>query len=441
MSLRWKIALALAGVAALAAALFGTATYRSTKARLLDEVDRSLVAFDAAVDDRRLGRDDLPDRGPLSGFDAQVVGPGGVVRQTTLETPLPVSPDDLDLVGVRGSRFSTVETESGSVRVRTIGLPRSIVQVGRSLEETERVLASLRVRTMLIGGLVTGLAAAAGLVIASGVTASLRRLTVAAEHVGSTGRLDVSVADGGRDEVGRLSAAFDDMMVALARSRDEQRRLVQDAGHELRTPLTSLRTNVDTLGRFPDMPVDARDAILDDLRAETDELASLVDEIVAVASGGDHDETDTSFDLADVVAETVERYERRSQRTVTLDASPSPVVARRSAVQRAVGCLVENALKFDESGGPIEVTVQSGEVSVADRGPGIPDGELAHVFDRFHRAESARTLPGSGLGLSIVREVALRHGGEAFARNRDDGGAVVGFRIGRLPPPVTGAAH
>ena len=81
------------------------------------------------------------------------------------------------------------------------------------------------------------------------------------------------------------------------------------------------------------------------------------------------------------------------------------------------------------------MTVAAGRVSVADSGIGIPDDELARVFDRFHRSDEARTLPGSGLGLSIVREVARRHGGEAFASNRSEGGAEVGFWLG-VPAPT-----
>jgi two-component system sensor histidine kinase MprB len=78
----------------------------------------------------------------------------------------------------------------------------------------------------------------------------------------------------------------------------------------------------------------------------------------------------------------------------------------------------------------ISVTVADGSVVVADRGPGIPEQDLDRIFDRFHRADAARALPGSGLGLSIVAEVARRHGGDVVARNRVDGGAEVGFRLG-----------
>ena len=354
----------------------------------------------------------------------------GTIRDTTFPEPLPVADADVALIGQRSDRFATVSTDAGTYRVRTIGFPRSAVQVGRSLAETDRVLASLRARTAMLAALVTALAVVLGLWIAGRVTASLRRLTSAAELVESTGRLDVAVDSDGDDEVGRLGAAFDRMLTALARSKDDQRRLVEDAGHELRTPLTSLRTNLDALRRYPDMSDLDRDAILADLDAETRELTTLVDEVVAVASGGAADEPMSSFDLADVVVELVERFERRSNRSILVTAEQSPVTAQRSGVQRAVSCLLDNATKFDTTDEPIEVTVARGQVSVADRGIGIADADLTRVFDRFHRSDEARTMPGSGLGLSIVSEVARRHGGDVFAANRPGGGAVVGLRLG-----------
>ncbi|MFW2332767.1 HAMP domain-containing sensor histidine kinase [Ilumatobacter sp.] len=429
MSLRWKIALAMAGIAAVTAIAFGSLSYRSTRDRLYAEIDRSL----AAVDVRSIDRDRLPDRGPLSGLDAQVVGPRGNVVASTFPSELPVSAADLSLLGVQGDRFSSVGTDDGDYRVRTIGLRRRIVQVGRSLDETDRLLASLRNRTAIIAAAVTALAAVLGLWLAGRVTASLRRLTSAAEVVETTGRLDVETGADGNDEVGRLGEAFDRMLAALARSKDEQRRLVEDAGHELRTPLTSLRTNLDALRRYPDMSDVDREAILVDLHAETGELSALVDEVVAVGSGTEADEPPSTFDLAVLVGELAERFERRTSRSFVVSSEPSPITAQRSGVQRAVSCLMENATKFDQSGGSIDVTVGPGTVTVADRGIGITEADLTMVFDRFHRSDEARTMPGSGLGLSIVREVARRHGGEAFASNRDGGGAVVGFRLGPVP--------
>jgi two-component system sensor histidine kinase MprB len=438
VSLRWKIALALAAITSVATIAVGAANYRSTRDRLYAEIDRSLTALDGRVGDQLVGGDGpLPERGPLAGYDAQVIRPDGTVGQRTLEVPLPVTEVDRALVGERGrSVITSVTVGDASYRVRTVGLPRGALQIARSLEETDRVLRALRLQTLLWTTVVVALASAAGWWIASRVTASLRRLTTAAEHVESTGRLDVSVGEAGDDEVGRLGAAFDRMLAALQRSRDDQQRLVQDAGHELRTPLTSLQTNLDALERFPAMGQEDRDAILADLQAETHELTALVDEIVTVASGAHADEPFVAIDLLAVAQDVASRFERRTGHRITVQGRPEPIVGQRASLQRAVSCLIDNACKFDTGELPIAVSVEHRTVTVVDHGPGIAPDDVDRVFDRFHRAESARSLPGSGLGLSIVREVARRHGGEAFAGTSPAGGASVGFSVASLPPPA-----
>jgi two-component system sensor histidine kinase MprB len=266
MSLRWKIALTLSVLAMTATAAIGVASYRLTSARLTDEIDGSLERVVERLPRGRFGDgDELAGRGPLDGFDAQVIARDGSVR-STFEPPVAPSEAASALVGRPGAEmFETITVDGTDYRVRTIGGANGAVQVARSLDETERVLSSLRRRTLMVSLLVAAAATLIGLWIAGRVTASLRRLTVAAEHVGATGQLDASVGEQGSDEVGRLAAAFDAMLAALAGSRRDQQRLVQDAGHELRTPLTSLRTNLDTLRRYPDLAAADRDAIVADL--------------------------------------------------------------------------------------------------------------------------------------------------------------------------------
>jgi two-component system sensor histidine kinase MprB len=106
------------------------------------------------------------------------------------------------------------------------------------------------------------------------------------------------------------------------------------------------------------------------------------------------------------------------------------VNGQQRGLERAVGNLIDNAIKFDTSDGPIEVTVNGASVVVADRGPGIEPGQEARIFDRFHRSVEARNVPGSGLGLSIVQQIVERHGGSTTARNRQGGGAEIGFVLG-----------
>ena len=275
----------------------------------------------------------------------------------------------------------------------------------------------------------TAAAALVGWLLARTVTGPLVRLTRAATDVEQSGRLDVEIPVSGRDEVGRLGTAFDGMLNALATSRADQQRLVQDAGHELRTPLTSVRTNLAVLRRHPDLDPETRRKVLDDLHAEVEELVVLVEEVVALAQGSVDDTPPTRVELGHLARTVAERAERRHGRPVVVTADQSAVEAPLPAVERAMSNLVDNAAKFDPSGGPIEVVVDAGAVTVLDRGPGIPAGDEDRVFDRFYRAEGARTRPGSGLGLSIVRDVATRNGGAVIAEPRPGGGAVVGFRL------------
>jgi two-component system, OmpR family, sensor histidine kinase MprB len=431
VSLRWKIALTVAGLAAVATLFVGAAGYRTTRDRLYAEVDRSLVDVVTVVPlDRGGNVVRLPVRGPLAMYEVQVIGPDGSVRLTTAQPAVAPSQAALRVVG--RPRLSAVETSviaGADHRIRTVGLPNGALQVARPLDEIDRVLQTLRNRTILLVVLVTAAAAALGLWIAGSVTASLRRLTSAATVVADTGRLDVSVPSGGNDEAGRLGVAFERMLAALARSRSDQQRLVQDAGHELRTPLTSIRTNLDVLRRHPDLPVVERTQIVDDLRSETEELVELVEEIVSAATGTVDDEAPESFSLGDLAREVGERFARRSGRELVIDVDVSRVVAQHAAVQRAVSNLLDNAHKFDDSDAPIELRVRHGSLTVLDRGPGIPPDELEHVFERFHRATAAQQMPGSGLGLSIVRDVVRRNGGDVRVSNREGGGAAVGFAL------------
>ncbi len=98
-------------------------------------------------------------------------------------------------------------------------------------------------------------------------------------------------------------------------------------------------------------------------------------------------------------------------------------------LERAVGNLVSNADKFSPPGAPITMVSADGMVSVRDAGPGIPAADLDRIFDRFYRSDVTRSMPGSGLGLSIVAQIVRRHGGQVWARNADGGGAEVGFRL------------
>ncbi|MGA0878429.1 MAG: HAMP domain-containing sensor histidine kinase [Ilumatobacteraceae bacterium] len=473
MSLRWKLTIVMSMVMVASSASIGFISYRSVESRLLTEIDRSLVEATNRLLDRpnpsvRFGPRgrvvvNVPER-PLGieQFVVQVSDRDGNVLAATDGVELPATslssagPSRQPGFGGSGlieSRAVEVETATSTqgqaYRIRTVAVDLGasgvvIVQVGRDLAETHNVLDDLQHRILIIGGSIALLAAFAGWFVASGTTSRLRRLSTTVEEIASTTRLDIDVPVAGADEVGRLGRSFHDMLEALSRSKDQQQRLVQDAGHELRTPLTSLRMNVDVLRRHDDLTADMRSRVLDDLNRDAEELAQLVDEILTLAV----EQTSTpmsvpseSIDMIALVREVAERTQRRSGRqiepTMRIGIEEPVVVGRRALIERAVTNLLDNAVKFDGSGGRIDIdlAVADGAISVTvrDQGPGIPDGEVDLVFERFHRSDEARTLPGSGLGLSIVAEVARLHGGSHFARNRAEGGAEVGFSLPLAP--------
>ncbi|OSP42858.1 two-component sensor histidine kinase, partial [Streptomyces sp. 13-12-16] len=279
--------------------------------------------------------------------------------------------------------------------------------------------------------------------VARRITRRLVVLTNTAEAVARTRRLGIQVPVAGYDEVGRLGRAFDRMLGRLAQSEEDQRRLVQDAGHELRTPLTSLRTNISLLRRIDELPPGTREELVADLTQEARELTDLVNELVDLAAGQSDTEPPQRVDLADVAEEVAGLARRRTGREIVVGVSGDTTTdGRPGMLTRALSNLVENAVKFDRGGrAPVEIRVAGParvgavrvgavRVEVRDRGPGIADDDLVRVFDRFYRAADARSLPGSGLGLSIVREVALAHGGAPYAFSREGGGTVIGFTVG-----------
>ena len=451
MTLRAKLALVLASLAALAAIGVGLLSYDATSTRMLAEIDRTLLRSSRARND--LDDDNLPNFGggrPGRGGDGgvqlaslevfQVLDAAGQIIIQTDGVTLPVNAAEKAVASTgQGEVLRTVTgSDKREFRVRTQSRRIGAFQFGRDLSEMNRVLHDLRSRILLVGGVAVVLAAFAGWFAARGLTKSLSALTEAASEVSSTGRLDIDVAAGGRDEVGRLGTAFSTMLNALNVSREDQRRLVQDAGHELRTPLTSLRTNVDVLRRHGDLPAEMRAKVLDDLDIEVAELSSLVEEVVAVGSGRSPDEPSVEVRIADVVESAAGRVGRRTGRTIDITADVSVVLAQRSSLDRAITNLLDNAAKFDNSAEPIEISVVQGRVAVRDHGPGIAPEDLDLVFDRFYRAVAARSQPGSGLGLSIVTEVASTHGGTTFAANHPERGAIVGFELPIIEhPPLT----
>jgi len=335
--------------------------------------------------------------------------------------------------GTEPAYFDDVSYKGVDYRVYTTVLPDSrgtLIRVARPLEDQVSVLATLAV--LLIALTVAGAAAAAvsARLVARRVLRPVRVLTDAVEHVTVTQDLTARVDLTGRDEIGRLGRSFAAMMTALDTSVQAQRHLVADASHELRTPLTSLTTNLELLAdgaglHDPEAPALVRDAI-----EQAHELRSLINNLVDLARYG-KDTARTEDTRLDLVAETVIAKASARPAAPRFESALSPCLVHvdPDAIERAIGNLVDNAVKWSPPDGRVVVVVSSGEFAIADEGPGIPVGDLPFVFDRFYRSAQARSMPGSGLGLAIVRQVVETHGGMVAAEPLDRG---VRMRL-RLP--------
>lgn len=448
MSLRLRIALFVAGLAAVAVAGVATAAYVSAANEVYGEVDEFLEQRLVTLSGLALGDVNEPVLLPQDPFmmmdrrQTRFIQPDTVVQILTSDgrpfiasAELPVA--DIDIEISRGDRPATLHTvEMGGEQYRIITAPFTFgnqpigaIQLGRSLTEAISVLDGMKARMVTMGLIGVLLAGLAGWLVAGRALRPVGQLTAAAEHVASTQDLESPIRVDQDDEVGRLANSFNSMLAALADSKRQQQQLVADAGHELRTPLTSLRTNIELLARAGTLPEQQRRELMADATSELEQLSDLVTELVDLATDRSVEEPLTEVRLDEVVASVAERAERRWGRVVSVRSEPSVLTARRSGIQRAISNLVENAVKWGPNGEPIEVVQAGGRVTVRDHGPGIPAEDLDHVFDRFYRATTARSMPGSGLGLAIVRKVIEEHDGTVFAANAPDGGAVVGFEL------------
>jgi two-component system sensor histidine kinase MprB len=451
MSLRTRLTVIVAVIVAVAVVGGAYAAHLSTQRALQDETDKFLrdrasgfVARPPADLGGDFGgapnHDDGDGDGRYFEFDAiqQTIDRDGTVTNSLPGQPrLPIDAGDREIAREGGaSHYRDVTVDGERYRMITASLQRGgAVQIAREVSETDDVLDVLRTRLVIIALAGIGFAALAAWLVMRRATRPIEQLTDTAEHIAETQDLTTPIPVTGDDEVGRLAASFNTMLIALDTSREQQQRLVVDASHELRTPLTAVRTNIDFLGHATTLDAGERAQLIAETRLELDELTNLVSEMVELATDVRSEEPVVPVALADVANDVAARFRRRTGHEITVDVDDAGIVRGRPAmIDRAVSNLVDNALKFSPDGERAEVTVSvhGGVVEVADRGPGIDADDRDRVFDRFYRATSARTRPGSGLGLSIVSQIATLHGGSVTLEPREGGGTVA-----RLSLPVS----
>jgi signal transduction histidine kinase len=286
-----------------------------------------------------------------------------------------------------------------------------------------------------------------GLFIAASVTDGLRRLAAAADELAG-GDLAVRVPVAGRDEVARLSEAFNVMAGRLQAAADRRREvetlrrnLIAWTSHDLRTPLTSIRARVEALNDGLIAGESAPryySAILSDVMA----LNTLIDDLFELAqleAGGPALERERAS-LADLISDCLERFgapagQRGVRLTGDVDRAIDPVLMNPGKIGRVLSNLAANALRHAPDGGNVTIravrTAEGVAVTVDDDGPGFAPADLPHVFEQFYRGEAARSraMGGAGLGLAIARGIIQAHGGRIWAENNAWGGARVSFLL------------
>jgi signal transduction histidine kinase len=333
--------------------------------------------------------------------------------------------------------FTAVPVVEGNRRTGAVRITQSVDDVQREVRRDTLALIGLGIAALALGLVVAWL-------LAGYLSRPLRGLTAAARRV-EAGDLDARADEAGAREHREVAHAFNDMTERLSRSMAAQRDFVANAAHQLRTPLTGLRLRLEAAGLKTE-----NEALRRDLEAgerEAERLARTVTDLLTLAREGQRPAAVAPLSLAAAGEAALERWiSVADEHDVDLQLRDRSGGARVCASREDVGVildnLVENAIEHTPTRTAVVVELgtarDDGTIAVLDGGPGLEPGEEEHVFERFVRGSSRTQRPrGSGLGLTIVRVLARRWGGEATIANRPEGGARA---LVRLPLAPAGAA-
>jgi two-component system, OmpR family, sensor kinase len=442
MSLPIRVRLTLAFAVVMAAVLAGMGffVYARVAGALVTSVDQALnsqarEARSHAHEGRNLVDPDVAGGSTLAEL---VTSAGAVTRSTPAYLPLLVSKQDLARIAagqqLRGS--ISLDRPNGDWRYLAVPANGGAIVVARSLEPREESLHRLFRELLFASPLALLLASLAGYGLAAAALRPVEAMRRRAAAVSATepGRLPVP---SGRDEISRLATTLNEMLGRLEAAFEHERRFVANASHELRTPLAMLRTELELALRRP-RSRDELEAAVRSAAQETNRLSQLAEDLLLIARADQgglpiRPERVSAEQLLATVADRFTRPSRERGQEVEVRPARAFVDADPLRVEQALANLVENALSH--GGGAIDLFAVERddvvELHVADAGRGFPDGFLDRAFDRFSRADEARSAGGSGLGLSIVALIAQAHGGSAGASNRPEGGADVWLSLPR----------
>lgn len=350
------------------------------------------------------------------------------------------------LVGVAAARFTAARFDAFVRHMPQAGAQGRQMMRGMMGGPERQFLADVQRAIWFAAVIGLGVATVAGTVTARRITAPLQVLATGARRIGQ-GDLSRDVPVTGHDEIAEMARTFNAMAADLRRAEDGRRELLADIAHELGTPLAVLQANLEGM---LDGVVEVTPARLASLHNQTKVLTRLVRDLrdLALLREGALRLDRQPADLAQLTREVVEMSQAAAdERGVTLaiaGAEPVVVVADRERIAQVLHNLLSNALRHTERGGVVRLRVTTtgadGQVEVADTGAGIPAGDVAHVFDRFHRVDRSRSRStgGAGLGLAIVKQLVETHGGRVWVRSLEGQGSTFTFTLPRAAQEPVG---
>jgi signal transduction histidine kinase len=343
-----------------------------------------------------------------------------------------LEPGVLDRPGWLETNYHRLESSEGAEHralVRVVQLPGGFhLLVGRDLEERERLFGIVVNAGQWSLALVIVLGLVGGFFVSRRVLSRIDAMTGTAQTIMAgdlSGRLPVA---GTGDELDRLADHVNAMLERIEALMRGLKEVSDNIAHDLKTPLTRLRNRCEQALRSATGEASYR-AALESTIAESDDLIRTFDALlmIARAESGQARDNMTEFDASEIARDVGDLYEPvADEKGIALKIEApgaAPVRGNRELVSQALANLIDNAIKYAGPSGklngvPSEIVVRAGDdgeritLSVADRGPGIPDADRGRVVERFVRLEQSRSEPGSGLGLSLASAVARLHGGE-----------------------------
>jgi signal transduction histidine kinase len=422
--IRLRLTLVFALAMAVVLAGVGLLVYVRVGDALLSSVDQTLHSQAKEAQARGGGEHRLVDPDATGGTTlAEVLTPNGsVVRSTPGGLSPMIDARDAASAATGATVLRSVELAKPAGHWRVLAVPSGnggVVVLARSLEGRHATLERLFRELLLAGVIGLLLAAGIGYAVAAGALrpVELMRRRAAAVTAASPTRLPVPRS---RDEIARLATTLNEMLGRLESAFEHERRFLADASHELRTPLALLRAELELALRRPRSAAELELAVRS-AAEETERLSRLAEDLlfIARADQGALPIRAETVPVADVLDRVADRFAPRAAelgRAVRAEESELAVHADPERVDQALSGLVDNALRH--GGGEVVLFARRGgdgsvELHVTDEGRGFPADFRARAFDRFSRADEARSRGGSGLGLSIVAVIAAAHGGRA----------------------------